>query len=76
MFLRCDLARLISVVVIYLTFKTFNVGLVLTKLNTFCFYTNVVNFFAIIFVILCLEDFTKFLKLGLKYLLFDQSTFF
>ena len=68
MFLRCDVTRLHSVVVMLLTFETFNMGSVLTKLNFFCFYTNVVNFFAIIFVILCLEDFTKFLKLGLKFL--------
>ena len=43
--LRCDVTRLLSVVVILLAFETFNVGSDLTKLKTFCFYRNVVNFF-------------------------------
>ena len=34
-FLRCDVTRLLSVVVMVLAFETFNVGLVLTKIETF-----------------------------------------
>ena len=43
-FLQCDVTRLLSVVVMLLAFKTFNVGSVLTKIKTFYFYTNVINF--------------------------------
>ena len=37
--LRCDVTRLLSVVVMVLAFKTFNVGSVLTKINTFFIQT-------------------------------------
>ena len=55
--------------VMLLAFNTFNLGSVLTKIKNFYFYTNVINLFAINFGIFCLKIITKFLKLGLKYLL-------
>ena len=36
-FLRCDVTRVLSVVVILLAFETFNLGSVFTKLETFIF---------------------------------------
>ena len=36
-FLRCDVTKLLSVMVMVLAFKTFNLGSVLTKIKTFIF---------------------------------------
>ena len=36
-FLRCDVTRLLNVVVMILAFETFNLGSVLTKIKTFIF---------------------------------------
>ena len=36
-FLRCDVTRLLSVMVMVLAFETFNLGSVLTKIKTFIF---------------------------------------
>ena len=65
-----DVTRLLSVVVMLLAFETFRTDTVLTKIKTFYFYTNVVNFFEINFGIFCLEIFTKISNtIGLKYLI-------
>ena len=44
-FLRCDVTRLLSVVVMVLAFETFNVDSVLTKIKTFFFYAKVIENF-------------------------------
>ena len=64
-----ELRRLLRGVVMLLAMITFNLGSVLTKFKTLYLYTNVTNFFAINFGFYCFEIFTKFLKLGLKYLI-------
>ena len=68
-FVRCDVTRLLSVVVMLLAFEPFNLDSVHIKIKPFYFYTKVKHFFTINFGIFCLEIFTKFLKLGLKYLI-------
>ena len=44
-------------------------GSVIPKCSPFYFNANVINFFAINFGIYCLENYTKFLKLGPEYLI-------
>ena len=73
-FLRCDVTRFFGVVVRLLVFKKFNLDSILTKIKILNFCTNVVNFFCNQFLICCLEIFTKFLKVGLRYL--NNRSFF
>ena len=54
-FLRCDVTRLLGVMVMLLAFKTFNLASVFTKINALNLYASAVNFFAINFGIYCLE---------------------
>ena len=74
-FFWCDVTRLLSVVIMLLAFKAFNLSSVLNKIKTLNFYTNVINFFEINFGIYCLKIFTKFLKVGLKYLINRRFSF-
>ena len=64
--LQCDVTRLLSVVVMLLAFETFNVGSALSKIKTFCLYTNVINFFCNHFCDLLLGNFCKVFKTGPK----------
>ena len=43
-FLRCDVTRLLNVVIMILAFETFNAGSVLTKIKTFFLQTRYRNF--------------------------------
>ena len=65
-FLWYDVTMLLGVVAMYLAHEIYNMGSVLTQMNTLYFYTKLINFFAIDFGIYCLDIETKFLKLGLK----------
>ena len=49
--------------------RTFNVGSVLTKIKTFYFYTNAINFFCNHFCDPLFGNFQNVLKLGVKYLI-------
>ena len=67
---------LVLVVVMLLSFETFNLGLVYTKIKTLNFYSNVINFFCNQFWDQFFGNFTKFLKLDLKYLINQRFFFF
>ena len=67
--LRCDVTRFLSVVVMILAFETFNWGWIPPKVKLLFLHKRNRLFFAIIFGIFFFDIFTKFLKLGLKYLI-------
>ena len=67
-FLRCDVTRLLDVMVMFPAFETFNLDAVLTKIKIISFCTNVVHFFCNNFRDLLLRKFYKAFKTRSKVL--------